>query len=299
MVDTILVTGATGTVGSEVIKQLISSPHTSNFNIKAAVRSLGEEESGKRVLAERVKPVQIDYNKPDTIEEAFKDVDRLFLLTPFQSNMVELSSNLVNVAKKKKTGAVKHIVKLSVMGADTEPGITGGRLHRQAENIIEESGISYTFLRPNFFMQNFINFFSQTIKEQGAFYLPAGDGKVSFVDVRDIAAVAVQALLNESKHGQKAYNITGPDAISYAQAAEILSNEIGRKIKYVDISEDQAREGMKAMGMDEWFINSMMDLFSITRAGYASDISSAIEEVTGKKPITFSKFAKDYSSAFK
>ena len=298
MVDTILVTGATGTVGSEVIKQLISSPHTSNFNIRAAVRSLGEEEeSGKKVAAEKVKPVQIDYNKPYTIEEAFKDVDRLFLVTPFQSNMVELSSNLVRVAKK--TGVVKHIVKLSVMGADADPGITGGRLHRQAENIIEESGISYSFLRPNFFMQNFINFFSQTIKEQGAFYLPAGDGKVSFVDVRDIASAAVQALLNESKHGQNAYNITGPDAISYAQAAEILSNEIGRKIKYVDISEDQAREGMKAMGMDEWFINSMMDLFSITRAGYASEISSAIEQVTGKKPITFSKFAKDYSSAFK
>ena len=295
MVDTILVTGATGTVGSEVTKQLISSP-TSNFNIKAAVHS---QESGNRVAAEtRVKPVQIDYNKPDTIEEAFKDVDRLFLLTPFQSNMVELSSNLVNVAKK-KTGAVKHIVKLSVMGADAKPGITGGRLHRQAENIIKESGISYTFLRPNFFMQNFINFFSQTIKEQNAFYVPAGDGKISFVDVRDIAGVAVQALLDESKHGQKAYNITGPNAISYAQAAEILSNEIGRKIKYVDISEDQAREGMKAMGMDEWFINSMMDLFGITRAGYVSDISSAIEEVTGKKPITFSKFAKDYSRAFK
>jgi uncharacterized protein YbjT (DUF2867 family) len=297
MVDTILVTGSTGTVGREVIKQLISSPPTLNFNIKAAVHS---QESGNRVAAEtRVKPVQIDYNKPDTIEEAFKDVDKLFLLTPFQSNMVELSSNLVNVAKKKKTGAVKHIVKLSVMGADADPGITGGRLHRQAENIIEESGISYTFLRPNFFMQNFINFFSQTIKEQDAFYVPAGDGKVSFVDVRDIAAVSVQALLYESKHSRKAYNITGPNAISYAQAAEILSNEIGRKIKYVDISEDQAREGMKAIGMDEWFINSMMELFSITRAGYVSDVSSAIEEVTGKKPITFSEFAKDYSGAFR
>jgi uncharacterized protein YbjT (DUF2867 family) len=296
MVDTILVTGATGTVGSEVTKQLISSP-TSNFNIKAAVHS---QESANRVAAEtRVKPVLIDYNKPDTIEEAFKDVDRLFLLTPFQSNMVQLSSNLVNVAKKKKTGAVKHIVKLSVMGADAKPGITGGRLHRQAENIIKESGISYTFLRPNFFMQNFINFFSQTIKEQNAFYVPAGDGKISFVDVRDIAGVAVQALLDESKHGRKAYNITGPNAISYAQAAEILSNEIGRKIKYVDISEDQAREGMKAIGMDEWFINSMMELFNITRAGYVSDVSPAIEEVTGKKPITFSEFAKDYSRAFK
>jgi uncharacterized protein YbjT (DUF2867 family) len=100
MVDTILVTGATGTVGSEVIKQLISNPHTSNFNIQAAVHS---QESGKRVAAERVKPVHIDYNKPDTIEEAFKDIDKLFMLTPFQSNMVELSSNLVRMANNKRT----------------------------------------------------------------------------------------------------------------------------------------------------------------------------------------------------
>ena len=303
MADTILVTGATGTVGSEVIKQLVSSPDTSNFHIKAAVRSAGEE-SEKRVAAERVKPVQIDYNKPDTIERALKDVDRLFLLTPFQSDMVELSSNLVNAAKK--SVAVKHIVKLSVMGADAEPGIIGGRLHRQAEKIIEESGISYTFLRPNFFMQNFVNFFSQTIKEQGAFYVPAGDGKVSFVDVRDIAAVAVQALSGnrsskngESKHMGKAYDITGGEALSYGEAAEILSKELGKKVNYVNISDEDARKGMKDMGADEWTINSMTELFGIAREGYLSEISPVVEQVTGKKPITFSQFARDYAEAFK
>jgi uncharacterized protein YbjT (DUF2867 family) len=113
--------------------------------------------------------------RPDTLRKALNGADKLFLLTPFQSDMVELSSNLLKEIEN--AGNIKHIVKLSVMGADAEPGITGGRLHRQVEKMIEESGIPFTFLRPNFFMQNFVNFLSQTIKEQGSFYLPAEDGK--------------------------------------------------------------------------------------------------------------------------
>jgi uncharacterized protein YbjT (DUF2867 family) len=211
--------------------------------------------------------------------------------------MVDLTSNLVNEAKKTK---IKYIVKQSVMGADAEPGITPSRLHRQAEKIIEESGIPFTFLRPNFFMQNFVNFFSQTIKSQNAFYVPAGDAKVSFVDVRDIAAVAVQALAsNNGKHEGKAYNITGGEALSYGQAAEILSKQLGKKVNYVNVSDEDARKGMKDMGMDEWTINSMIELFEITRAGYALAISPAVEEITGSKPISFSQFASDNAVSFK
>ena len=135
-----------------------------------------------------VQVVQLDYNNPSTLSTALKGVDKLFLLTPFQSNMVDLTSNLVNEAKN---AGVKYIVKQSVLGADAEPGITPSRLHRQAEKIIEESGIPFTFLRPNFFMQNFVTFYSHFIKTQGAFYVPSGDAKASFVDVRDIAAVTV------------------------------------------------------------------------------------------------------------
>jgi len=223
------------------------------------------------------------------------------LLTPFQSNMVDLTLNLVNEAKN---AGVKHIVKQSVLGADAEQEITSSRLHRQAEKIIEESGIPFTFLRPNFFMQNFVTFYSHFIKTQGAFYVPAGDAKASFVDVRDIAAVAVQVLSGSSKNGEtkhirKAYDITGGEALSYGQAAEILSKEIGKKVNYVNISDEDARKGMKDMGADEWTINSMIELFGITRAGYLSEISTAVEQVTGNKPITFSQFARDYAVAFK
>jgi uncharacterized protein YbjT (DUF2867 family) len=294
MVETILVTGASGTVGSEVMNQLSSA--TTDANIRAAAHSI---ESIKKVIkSQSVEPTQIDYNKPDTLKDALKDVDRVFLLTPFQSDMVELSSKFLKEIAN--AGNIKHIVKLSVMGADSEPGIIGSRSHRQVEKMIEDAGIAFTFLRPNFFMQNFVTFLSQSIKEQGAFYLPVGDGKVSFVDVRDIAAVAVQALTNnnDGRHDGKAYNITGPEAISYGDAARILSEQVHKKISYVDISEDDARKGMKDTGSDEWTINYMIELFNIIRKGYLSQVSSVIDEVTGKRPITLSQFAKDYSKAF-
>src|SRR5919198_1190142 len=271
MAETILVTGATGTLGSEVVKQLLLSARgergegrEEDMVVKAAARSANDSTFRN---TGGVQVVQLDYKKPDTLSASLKGVDKLFLLTPFQSNMVDLTSNLVNEAKK---AGVKYIVKQSVLGADAEPGITSSRLHRQAENIIEESGIPFTFLRPNFFMQNFITFYSHFIKTQGAFYAPAGDAKVSFVDVRDIASVAVQALINDSQqqHTQKAYDITGGEALSYGEAAEMLSNEVGKKIKYLNISDKDARKGMKDAGMDEWTINSMIELFEITRAGY-------------------------------
>jgi len=148
-------------------------------------------------------------------------------------------------------------------------------------------------------MQNFVNFYSPMIKSQGALYAPAGDGKVSFVDVRDIAAVAVQALISDNQHRGKAYNITGPEVLSYGQTAEILSRELGKEIKYVNIPDEDARKGMKDMGMDDWSANSLIELFDITRKGYASDTSSVVQEFTGRKPISFSQFVKDYAQAFR
>lgn len=291
MTETILITGATGTVGSEVVKQL--SAKGENIIVKAAERSATDNTFEN---LNRVQVVQLDYDKPDSLAVALKGVDKLFLLTPFQSNMVDLTSNLVSEAKKTK---VKYIAKQSVMGADAEPGITPGRLHRQAEKIIEESGIPFTFLRPNFFMQNFVNYYSNLIRSQGAFYMPAGDAKVSFVDVRDIAAVAVKSLINDNQQKGRAYNITGGEALTYGQTAEILSKAVGKKINYVNVTDQDARKGMKDMSMDEWTIKSMIELFEITRAGYVSEISPIVEQVTGNKPITFSQFANDYAGAFK
>jgi uncharacterized protein YbjT (DUF2867 family) len=292
MVETILVSGATGTVGSEVVRQLSSS---TDVNIKAAARSV---EKIKNLEGDKVKTVSIDYNKLESLKEALKNVDKLFLLTPDVPNAHELASNLVNEAKK---AGVRYIVKQSVMGADEGADVGTMRLHREAEKIIEESGVPYTFLRPNEFMQNFINFHGHSIKNNNAFYLPLENAKVSVVDVRDIAAVAVKALMEngDNKYKNKKYLITGPEALSYHQMAELLSNATGKKISYVAISEEEAKGGMKEMGMDNWLINTISELSNYFKKGYASQVSSAVEEVTGKKPISFSQFANDYVEAFR
>ena len=292
MAETILVSGATGTLGSEVVRQL--SSHT-DVNVKAAARSV---ERLKSTEGDKVKAVALDYNKPESMKEALKNVSKLFLLTPDVPNAHELASNLVNEAKKV---GVKYIVKQSIMGADESAEVGTMRLHRKAEKIIEESGIPYTFLRPNEFMQNFINFHSPSIKSNGAFYIPLADAKVSVVDVRDIAAVAVKVLTNDgnNSHKNKTYLITGPEAQSYHQMAELLSNATGEKISYVNVSEEEARAAMKGMGMDEWLISTISELFNYFKKGHASQVSSAVEEVTGNRAISFSQFANNYADAFR
>jgi uncharacterized protein YbjT (DUF2867 family) len=290
---TILVTGSTGTVGSEVVKQL-ASPSSGHVVIKAAVHSRDKAEKFKAYNS--VEIVDLDYNRPETIADALRNTDKLFLLTPLGPNMTEISSNLVKEAKKNDVG---YIVKLSVMGADAEPGTAIGRVHRQAEKIIEESGIPYTFLRCSAFMQNFVNVFGHTIKTQNAFYIPAGDGRVSFVDVRDIAVVAAEILTKSNakksqQYDNKAYIITGEEALSRSQAAEILSKEIGKKISYIDIPEENARKGMKEAGMDAWHVDALMELYRIIRAGHASQTTGTVEEIIGRKPLSLAQFAKDY-----
>ena len=290
--ESILVTGASGNIGSEVVKQLLSDAPA--VSIKAAVHS---SQNVKKVkYDDRVKVIQIDYNEPETVREALNGVDKLFLLTPDVPNAADLASNVVIEARK---AGIRHIVKQSVMGANLEADVGTMRLHRQAEKIIEQSGIPFTFLRPNEFMQNFVNFHSPSIRGNNAFYVPLEDAKVSLVDVRDIAAVAVKSLTDEDRHKNKIYLITGPEALSYHQVAEILSNTTGRKINYVNISDEEARAAMKEIGMSDWLINTVSELSDYFRKGKASEISPAVDEVTGNKPISFSQFANDYVDAFR
>jgi uncharacterized protein YbjT (DUF2867 family) len=285
--STILLTDPTGTVGNAVIKQLAASDQTNQI-IRAAVDTKNKADKIKH--AHEI--ANIDYTRPETIADALNNVDRLFLRIPPSVEMVDISSSIIEEAKK---NGVKFIVKLSTMGADLDPGYTSGRLHRQVEKIIEESGIPFAFLRPNSFMQNFLTRSSQTIKNQNVFYLPAGDGKISFVDARDVAAVVVEVLTNNgSRHINKIYDITGPEALSHSQVAEILSKETGRRISYVDISEEDARNGMKKMGVGDWFIDNAMELYRMYRSGYRSQVTTVVEKLTEQKPTSFLQFARNY-----
>ena len=292
--ESILVTGGDGNIGGEVIKQL--SLEKDHLRVVGGVHSITKKKDIDNHNHHDL--VEIEYDNQETVFEDLKGIDKLFLLTPTHPKMIDFTSNLVNASKER---GIKHIVKLSHIRADPEevPQIDITRLHHQAEKIIEKSGIPYTFIRPNFFMQNFVNFY--LTKDQSSIYLPAGEGKVSFVDVRDIAAVAVQALTSnkDGLHNGKAYTITGSEAISYGDAAGILSDYIDKKVSYVNISEDDARKAILNMGMSDWHANILLELLKLSREGYLSSISHDFEVVTGKKPRLFSQFAKDYISAFK
>ena len=290
--NVILVTGAAGNVGTELVKEL----STAGAIFRAGVHSNNCADKIEKISS-RAHLMEIDYNKPETLRRACDGVSKIFLLTPDSPRAIELASNLVKVAK--------NIVKQSnILVTEMESATTlYARQHREAEKIIDESGIQFTFLRPNDFTQNFVNYFTSTIKTNSAFYIPGGDAKVSFVDVRDIAAVAAKVLTehneSESRHFGKAYNITGPEPLSYYQAAESYQTQLTKKIDYVNIPEEDARRGMKAMGMNESFINTALELFDNYRKGYASQVSDTVESITGNKPISFAQFAMDYAGAFR
>ena len=279
MSNTILVTGATGNVGSQVVQQLVAS----GIMPRVAVRSMNKAESLKKAGAE---PVEMDLERPETVQSALTGVDKVFLVSPFVPNMVELTAILIEAAKKAN---VQQIVKLSALA---QPRIALSKWHSEMENAITSSNIPFTFLRPNGFMQNFVNAMAETIKSDNAFYLNAGDGKVSFVDTRDIASVAVAALITSGHEGQS-YTITGAEALSHAESASILSQVLGRTINYIDVPEDVVRQGMQGAGMPEPTVNALLELYASYKAGQAATVSPVVEQVTGKQPISFEQFAKD------
>jgi uncharacterized protein YbjT (DUF2867 family) len=280
--ERILLIDPTGTVSNAVINRLASS---GGNIIKGAVDT--------KVKVDKLNHVHeianINYTRPETIADALNNIDRRI---PPSVEMVDIYSSFIEGAKK---NGVKFIVKLSTMGADLEPGYTSGRLHREVEKIIEESGIPFAFLRPNSFMQSFITRSDQTIKNQNAIYLPAGDEKISLVDARDVAAVAAEVLTNNgSQHINKVHDITGPEALSHSQVAEILSEETGRRVSYVDISEEDLRNRMKEMGIVDWSVDNALELYRMYRSGYRSQVTTVVEQLTGQKPTSFSQFARNY-----
>jgi uncharacterized protein YbjT (DUF2867 family) len=287
MQERILVTGATGTVGTALVKRL------SNLNVKvrAGVHSLIK---GENLKYPNVELCEIEYHKPESLRAAFTGVDRVFLITPFSLDQVEMGKVLIDAAKD---AGVKHIVRLSAAGADSENAIQLGRWHREIENYLENSGLNYTILRPSTFMQNFVNYAGDSIRRGNSIFMPLGEGKVSYIDVRDIADVAAVVLTTDQYFNQ-ALEITGPGAVSVQEVAQAIATAVDRPIQYVDVPEEGARQSMLEMHMPEWMVNAMMELNAISKAGYAGHVSDTIQRVTGRQPHTIQEFAHQYAECF-
>lgn len=277
----ICITGAGGTVGSEVVKQLQSAQQP----FRLAYFSHAKAEAAR---TKGLEAVVIDYNKPENLQTAFKNCDRLFLLGPNAMNQTQLELNAVEAAK---TAGVQYVVKQSIMGA-VEESYSLAKVHRPIEKAIESSGLAWTFLRPNSFMQNVETFMSRTIRTEGALYSASGDGKISHVDVRDIATVAVQALTTLG-HEKKAYTLTGFEAITYRDLANELSKALGHPIVHVSLSSSDLKQGMLADGMSEELADRMLDLERYFRENGASRVSDDIKQVTGKRPRRFVSYIRE------
>ena len=277
----ICVTGASGTVSSEVIRQLESAKAA----FRAAYFSTKKAEAAR---ARGIEAIVIDFNRSETLRAAFQRCDKVFLLGPNALNQTELELNAVEAAKAVD---VRHIVKQSVMGA-AEEEYSLAKVHRPVEKAIESSGLAWTFLRPNSFMQNAVTFMANTIRAESALYSASGQAKISHVDVRDIAAVAVKTLA-ERNHEGKAYTLTGPEALTNDEYATELSKVLGRPISHVSLSPSDLKSGMLAEGMPEELADRMLDLERYFREDRASRITDDIKRVTERDPRRFAEYARE------
>ncbi|MFX1535865.1 MAG: SDR family oxidoreductase [Promethearchaeota archaeon] len=282
MDEKILVTGATGTVGSEVIRSLIKL----KIPVRAAVRDIS---SAKKMFGDEVKYVRFDFGKSETFGEALINIEKLFLVRPPPiSDVKKYIFPLIDYAKN---SGVTHIVFLSLMGVN--------RLmpHYKIEKYMETSGINYTHLRANFFMQNLSTFYRDIIRDNHEIFIPAGKGKTSFIDVRDIADVAVK-VFNDSKYQNGAYTLTGCETLDYFEVAQIFTRVLGKEIIYCDPSAREYNKRMKEMNIPDDFIKVMSRIYFIVRMGKAARITRDTEEILGRKPIKMEKFVQDYSQCW-
>ncbi len=279
----ILVTGASGNIGRELVERLraAGAPVRAGYHGRKGAPAAG------------VEPVELDLSRPATLDQALRGAERMFLLTGNAPDQLAMERNAVAAAR---AAGIRHVVKLSVWSAPEEP-FSFARLHRTIEKEIEASGIGYTFLRPNGFMQNMSNFMAATIRSQGAFYLPAGDARISHVDVRDVAAVAAR-VLTQPGHEGKAYDLSGPEALTYGDIAARLSAVLGKAVAYVDVPDEAFKQGGLQAGMPEWLVDAMIELFHFYKTGRASRVTSAVRDVTGEDPISFDRYVRDHAPAF-
>jgi uncharacterized protein YbjT (DUF2867 family) len=187
-------------------------------------------------------------------------------------------------------------VKISGLGTALDSPVRSGRWHAQTEKNLEDSGLPFTHLRPPFFMQNILRL-APTIRASGEFVGALHQGKVAMIDVADIAAVAATALTT-SGHVGKAYTLTGPEALSYEDIAEKLSNGLGRRVTYKDVPLAVMRERLLASGMPEWQVDVQVDFSTALAAGHASTVTDTIKTVTGKPPRTFEQFIREHMALF-
>ncbi len=280
MTKHILVLGSTGTTGRETVRALLAR----GARVRAATR-----DPAKHTLA-GAELVAFSYDDRSTWAPAFEGIDAVYLVIPgFRPDEVQVGAALIDAAQQ---AGVKRLVKLSAMGVEHNP--ESG--HRQVEQLIEGSGLQWVHLRPTFFMDNFVSFYGEGIRSEGAIALPAGAGRTGFVAASDIGDAAAEALLGGVTG--EAWELTGPESLDHGQVADILTDVVGKPVQFVDIAPQAHIEGMKQWGMPELAVATMSGLYQAVRAGQTAAVTPTVGAVTGHPPVRFREWAKSHAEAW-
>ncbi len=286
MSGSILVTGATGNIGYYVVQELAAK----NENVKVALRIVEKDEATFTGL--NVDLVEFDFLNVDTYENALKGVKKVFLIRPPQLAKPKNDMEpFITLLKQKK---IEQIVFVSLMGVEKNPIVP----HRKIEDMIRDSGIPYTFLRPGFFMQNLNTTHRDDILVRNELYMPVGKAKTSFIDTRDIASVA-SVCLTEEGHLRRNYTLTGNKAINYYEVGEILSKTLGRNIEYKNPNVLEFRKTLIKRGTKKEFANVMTMLYVLTRLGTAEKVTADVKDILKREPISFEQFVEDFQEDWK
>lgn len=278
MKERILVVGATGNVGTPLVAQLVAEGRTVRTASRTGTTVAGAE------------AVRFDFGDPGTFDAALDGVSRVFVLAP--GGTTDAKAVLTPFLERALAKRVAVVLQ-SVLGVDADDNIP----YRQVELMIERSGVPFVILRPNWFADNFHTSWLPGIRH-GSIAVPAASGQSSFIDVRDIGASAAAALVTDRFDG-RAFNLTGPSAYGYADAAEIVSRVAGKPVSYTPIDDETFVAGLTAVGVPADYARFLASIFYPVREGWTSVVTSDVSALTGREPRSLEQYAADHAAAFR
>lgn len=279
--DKVLVIGASGAVGSEIVKNLVET----GYAVKATTSKKATPSKGA------VSYSYLDVASGEGVREAFEGVDRAFLMAPAgYADQYAVLSPLIQEAKRR---GLKKVVLMSAYGADANDSAP----LRRAELELEKSGLTYNVIRPNWFLQNFNTFWLKGIREEGKIFLPVRNAKASFLDTRDIGAVAAKLLLSDDRKNQS-INLTGSVAYSHSDVAEAISKVTGKKITYEEIAPHAMRQGLLSAGLNAGYTDFLLLILGYLAEGYNAGVNDEVKKILGRDPISLEQYTKDHRAVW-
>jgi len=281
----ILVTGASGNAGGAVLKEVLKT----NRPVKGMYRSPADAAKA----SVEVGAVIADFADRGSLGRALEGVEAVYLVCSPVRELVELEGNMVDACQ---AAGVRHVVLNSALGAgDYRKSFPSW--HRRVEDKLSASGLDYTIVRPNSFMQNILTYYASSIRTEGAFYAAMGNARTSFIDVRDVAAVAARTLTSPG-HAGKTYELNGPEALTYGEVAEKITQASGRRVQYVDIPVAQQKQAMLDQRLPDWLATALLDLQAYYTGGKGGEVDDVISTILGRAPKTMDQFLADFADSF-